>query len=93
MMSNQTVENQIDVMLAQLSAPLSASEAADGWTSESKAATKTFFEELKQKLQSGDLLPPLSISRALDHWGVTGGEMMEMAAQISNKLRARQAKL
>jgi len=91
-MVNQTVENQIDVMLAQLSAPLSTSEAADGWTSESKATTKTFFEGLKEKLQSGEPLPPLSISRALDHWGVIGGEMLEMAAKISNQLRAGQAK-
>lgn len=89
-MVNQVIEKEIDVMLARLSAPLSASEVADGWTSESKVATKEFFEGLKQKILSDEPLPPLSISRALDHWGVTGGDMLEIAAQISNQLRTRQ---
>ena len=91
-MSEQTVEHEIETMLARLSAPLSAEEAADGWTAESKSATKLFFEDLKQKLLRDESLPPLSISRSLDHWGVVGGNLLEAAARISNQLRARQVK-
>ena len=91
-MIEQTVEREIEAMLAKLSAPLSAEEAADGWTSQSKSATKVLFEDLKQKLQRGEPLPPLSISRSLDHWGVVSGDLLDAAARISNQLRLRQAK-
>lgn len=90
-MVNQTIDKKIDEVIADLSAPVSASESADGWTPESKKAIKTFFEDLKQKLQSGEALPPLNISRALDHWGVVSGSILEKSAQISNELRLRRS--
>lgn len=90
-MVNQTVDKKIDEVIADLSAPVSASESADGWTPESKKAIKTFFEDLKKKLQSGEALPPLNISRALDHWGVVSGSILEKSAQISNELRLRRS--
>jgi hypothetical protein len=83
----QNVLIKIDAIISQLSSPLSSSESTDGWTAESKTAARKFFEGLGQKLQSGEPLPPLGISRALDHWGVTSGGILEMAAQISNQLR------
>ncbi|AJE97262.1 hypothetical protein SG18_02110 [Pandoraea apista] len=91
-MAEQTVEQEIETMLARLSAPISAVDEADGWTAESMSATRLLFEEIKQKLQRGEQLPPLSISRSLDHWGVVGGDILDMAAQISNQLRSRHAR-
>jgi hypothetical protein len=88
-MVNQTIDKKIDEVIANLSTPVSASETADGWTPESKRAIQTFFEDLKKKLQSGEALAPLNISRALDHWGVVSGSILEKSAQISNELRLR----
>lgn len=82
-----TIDKKINEVIADLSAPVSISEATDGWTPESKAAIKIFFEDLKRKLQAGEALPPLNISRALDHWGVINGPILEKSAQISNEIR------
>lgn len=90
-MVNQTIDQKIDEVIADLSAPVSASESADGWTPESKKAAKTFFEDLKKKLQSGEVLPPLYIPVWLDHWGVVSGQILEKSAQISNELRSRRS--
>jgi len=92
-MANQTIDNKIDEVIAELSFPMSASESADGWTPESKKSIKTFFEDLKKKLQSGEELPPLNISVWLDHWGIVSGSVLEKAAQISNELRSRRSPL
>ena len=88
-MKDQIVIEKIDSVIEALSTPVSKVEAIDGWTPESKKAIKSFFEGLKDKLQSGDALPPMSISRALDHWGIVSGEILEKSAQISNELRSR----
>lgn len=90
-MANQTIDQKIDEVIADLSTPVSASESADGWTLESKKAIKAFFEDLQKKLQSDEALPPLNISRALDHWGVVSGQILEKSAQISNELRLRRS--
>ena len=60
------------------------SEAADGWTPESKKSVKRFFESLKKTLQSNDTVPEMNIARSLDHWGIISGEILEQSAQISN---------
>ena len=86
-MTNQAIDQKIDEVIADLSTPMSASDSTDGWTPESRKAIKAFFEDLKKKLQSGEALPPLNISRALDHWGVVSGSILEKSAQISNELR------
>lgn len=86
-MSKPSIEAEIDKVIDELSTPVSSSESLDGWTPESKKAIKLFFEDLKKKLQTDEKLPPLSISRALDHWGVVGGPLLEKSAHISNELR------
>jgi hypothetical protein len=90
-MVNQTVEQKIDDVIAELSVPVSASESADGWTPESKKAIKAYFENLKPKLQAGEVLPPLDVCRGMDHWGVVSWPTLEKAAQISNELRLRRS--
>jgi hypothetical protein len=89
-MNSRTVEDRIDQMIQVLSAPLTAKEIADGWTEKSKAAMLEFFEKLRDSIRSGDKLPPLSISRGMDFWGITGGDLLEEGAVISNELRARE---
>lgn len=91
-MMNQTIDETIEEVIADLAAPVSGAELADGWTAESKEAIKKSFEELKKKIRSGEALPPLNISRALDHWGVVGGKILEKSARISNNLRLRSPK-
>ena len=88
-MVNQIIDNKIDEIIAELSSPMSASESEEGWTPESKKTIKTFFEDLKKKLQSGEDLPPLNISVWLDHWGIISGSVLEKSAQISNELHSR----
>jgi hypothetical protein len=87
-MTDQNILANIDSVIDALSTPVNASEISEGWTPESKKAIKTFFEGLKNMLLSGEDLPPMSISRALDHWGVISGEILEKSAQISNELRS-----
>jgi len=88
-MVNQAIYQKIGDIIAELSAPVSASEAEDGWTLESKKAIKAYFENLRQKLQKGEALPPLDVCRGMDHWGVISGPILEKVAQISNELRSR----
>jgi len=81
---------KIDVLLASLGTPLSAQEAVDGWTADSKKAMADFFKDLRARVSSGEV-PSFVIhtTRAMDHWGVNSGSLLELAAQISNELRSK----
>ena len=87
-MIESDLDGLLDLMLSRLTEPMSLDQMAEGWTAESKDAARSFFLGLKRDLQSNKPLPPLSISRALDHWGVTSGESLELATEISNRLRS-----
>ena len=89
-MRDQRILEKIDCVIDALAVPVSASEAADGWTPESKKSVKRFFESLKKTLQSNDTVPEMNIARSLDHWGIISGEILEQSAQISNELRENQ---
>jgi hypothetical protein len=89
-MKHKRILEKIDCVIDALAVPVSASEAADGWTPESKKAVKRFFESLKQTLQSDAIVPDMNIARALDHWGIISGDILEQSAQISNELRESQ---
>jgi hypothetical protein len=79
--------DDIEALVAKLSLPCSASEAGDGWTSESKAAARDYFVRLRTALSERSKLPELGIVRGLDHWGVVGGDLLEEAASITSRLR------
>lgn len=81
------IVQEIDEMLVALNCPVSSKEKSDGWSETSKRAMKEFFEDLRIKLLTGEPLPPLNITRGMDHWGVFRGELLENAAHISNELR------
>ena len=89
-MEIDTVVQEIDLVIESLGSPVTAKEASDGWTSKSKMAVHALMKSLKEKLQSGTELPPMSISKALDHWGVIDGEILERVAEISNQIRQLQ---
>jgi hypothetical protein len=82
-----SIENEISTALKTLAQPLSPDEIAGGWTPEAKAAMHKLLTELKEKIQAGQSLPQLSLSRALDHWGVSDGALLEQMAHLSNELR------
>lgn len=88
-MIESDLDELLDLMLSRLAEPMSVEQMAEGWTVESKNVTRSFFLGLRRDLQSDKPLPSLNISRALDHWGVTSGEILELAAKISNCLRSR----
>ena len=81
-------EQKINTVIRLLTAEISEVERAEGWTVESKAAARKFFEELRSKVQGNERLPLLSIPRWLDHLGVSNGIVFEMSAEISNELSA-----
>lgn len=86
MVYTDSILQMVDEVHEKLACPLSSQEEADGWTQESKDAMKVFFEALKGKIVSGEQLTFLNIPRAMDHWGVIRGDILELAAKISNGL-------
>ena len=83
------IVEQLERLIAQLEGPLPAAERRAGWTEQSRTAFLAAFEQLRQKLESGTLPPshPPSIAREMDHWGITGGRLLEQAARLSLALR------
>ena len=81
---------RLDHLIAQLEGTLPAEEHAAGWTEQSRMAFLAFFERLRQSLEAGASAPRRpspSIAREMDHWGITGGRLLEEAAEISLALR------
>jgi hypothetical protein len=86
------LEKRIEKLIQKLSLPPNESEIQHGWTPKSKTAMKGLLEDLLARLRSGLPLPPVNISRGMDTWGITGGDILEEGAKISNQLRSfRQA--
>jgi hypothetical protein len=80
---------QLERLIARLKDPLPAAERAAGWTEQSRMAFLAAFERLRQELEAGTVLParPPSFGREMDHWGITGGRLLEDAAKLSLALR------
>ncbi len=88
-MNDPVLEQRIEALIQKLSLPPSAVEIRQGWNEKSKIAMKNLLDDLLSKLRAGLPLPPVSISRGMDTWGVTSGEILEEGAAISNQLRRR----
>lgn len=88
-MNNLSILTKIDLIVEVLATQVTVAETKDGWTQQSKDIFKVFFEDLRDKLQRAEEIPPLSISRATDTYGIMGGDTLELAAQISNEIRKR----
>ncbi len=74
-------------MVGRLSNPLSPSDLAHGWSETSRIAMLELFEDLRRRLRSPSRLAEkyklLGVSRGMDSWGITGGELFDEAAEIS----------
>lgn len=81
------IVSAVDAVIKKLTVAVTPSEAKDGWTVQSKEAAAKYFNELRQSVTEGNTLPPLDIVRGLDHWGVTGGDLLEEIAGVTNALR------
>lgn len=81
------IVDAVDAVIRKLSDPVTPSEMKEGWTTQSKQAAAKYFKELRQSLTEGNTLPPLDIVRGLDHWGVTGGDLLKEISRVTNALR------
>ncbi|MES2151046.1 MAG: hypothetical protein V4508_14800 [Pseudomonadota bacterium] len=90
-MESFEIVGMVDRVIAQLSVPVRVAERADGWTPEGKQAMTLFFKRLQSALADNRPIEHLNISRAFDSWGVTRGEILERAAQVSKALRTARA--
>ena len=80
----------VDQIISRLSEPLPEEEIKNGWSETSQKAMLSFFRDLRIKLSQGEVLPYLGILRGLDHWGVEGGEIFHLVAQLDHQLRAHE---
>ena len=87
MIKTEKLLQDIQSLLTQLRASLTQDEDSNGWSKESKATAAVYFEKLTASLRADSVLPGLGIVRGLDHWGVTGGDLLEEIARITNRLR------
>ena len=78
---------KIERMVGRLSKPLSPTDLAHGWSEQRRIAMLDLFDELRRRLESPEPLPEkfkeLSISRGMDSWGITGGDLLDEATAIS----------
>jgi len=89
MLTKSKLLSRIEAIAKKLADPLSASERADGWSETSRMAMLDYFKELHRRLELDQALTPadLSITRGMDHWGITGGALLDEAAELSCRLR------
>ena len=77
----------IDRVVERLSKPLREVDLSSGWREPSQQAMLKFFKDLRERISQGEELPYLGIVRALDHWGVLGGDLFRDCANIDHELR------
>jgi hypothetical protein len=83
----QHLVTAIDDLIEKLSRRLDADELLHGWSEPSQQAMLKSFQDLRVRLEAGERVPYLSIVRGLDHWGISGGELFQKAAQVDHELR------
>lgn len=84
---SQSLIPTIEDLIQKLSTPLQPDELAHGWSESSQKAMLEFFEDLREKVLAGETLPYLGIVRGLDHWGISGGQLFQKAAEVDHELR------
>lgn len=73
----------VRALIDRLRSGLTADDVANGWTEESRRNYLTYFIGLEKKIVDGEPLDAGSISRSMDHWGIGGGQTLELAAKLS----------
>ncbi len=91
MSSKADVLKKIERVISRLSSGLTPVDKRDGWTEESRIAILQLFQDLQARLLANanvsDADRSLNLSRGMDSWGVTGGDLLELGAEISVELR------
>ena len=81
----------LDALMQQLERPLSNEELANGWTEGAKTNYLEMLRNLKAGLESGKIdlqtLGRMNLPRSMDHWGIIGGRILDMAASMEVALR------
>lgn len=80
---------RVEAIAQKLADPITSSERAVGWSDTSRMAMLDYFKDLHRRLELDQGLTPadFSITRGMDHWGITGGALLDEAAEISCRLR------
>ena len=85
-MDSEGLTADLGWMIKQLSLPVSAREAEEGWTPQAKAGIAAYFknqhERLVEKRQAGES----GLVRGLDAWGVSDGILFDAALRINREL-------
>jgi hypothetical protein len=87
---NDKLLKELNDLIAALELPLPSDELANGWTPQAQDATLIFLRTIREAACEGRPLPDVSSAgRALDHWGVTEGPLLEAACAFYNCLQAK----
>lgn len=88
-MNNQLL-NELDELIAAIEQPLTSDELVNGWSPEAQSATLGFLRSIQEAASQGREIPDVTHGgRALDHWGVLEGPLMEAACAFYNHLDER----
>lgn len=79
-------------IIEMLSTPLTAAERENGWGEPDRLYYQEYFRRLKDQIAEGNGSTPydleyINISRSMDDRGISKGEVLHLAAQISNVVR------
>ena len=85
--SRQQVCQLLDQLVVALSAPLTGTARAEGWTEVVQVKWLRIFRDMRTSVATGRDIPEASIARALDHDGVVAGPVLEKVATLSNLVR------
>jgi hypothetical protein len=81
----------LEQLISKLEQPISEAEAKQGWTVRNRQELIQFFSGLLHRLKDERHLRQderdIPIVRAMDHYGIIGGEALEDAATIEEELQ------
>jgi hypothetical protein len=82
----------VEDLVRRLSGEPDESMRGQGWTTESAAAICERLEKFALQLRNLNAMPPpaerpTNLVRALDHWGVQSGDLLEDLVEFEAKLR------
>jgi hypothetical protein len=81
--------DKIEAVIAILKSPVSAEQAAEGWTDEAKQGILLFFDNLLKDVKNEEEVKYVGLVRGLDAWGIEpGGVLYEQAMEIARELNS-----
>jgi len=87
----ETLLKKIAYVIEKLQSGLTQEDRANGWTEASRAAMLEVFQTLEKRLSSGEQISGedsnINLSRGMDSWGISGGDILDHAAEISIELK------